>query len=137
MSIACVFSKPDGLRVSRAKKGFGDKVLAEAVERAEKGLIDAELGGGLIKQRIARPGKGKSGGYRTVIVYRSGELAVFMYGFAKNVRENIEDRELYALREFAAAWLNGAASDWNRMVSEGVAGEVEYGDEEKQRGEKA
>jgi hypothetical protein len=97
MSIACVFSKPDGLRVSRAKKGFGDKVLAEAVERAEKGLIDAELGGGLIKQRIARPGKGKSGGYRTVIVYRSGELAVFMYGFAKNVRENIEDRELYAL----------------------------------------
>ena len=62
-----------------------DGALAKAVRAAEDGLIDADLGGGLIKQRVARPGQGKSGGYRTVIVYRRGDLAVFLLGSPRTI----------------------------------------------------
>jgi len=86
-----------GLRVFQSKwfQRFARKersevaTLLEAVARAEKGQIDADLGGGVIKQRIARPGRGKSGGYRTIILFQQSERAVFMYGFAKSERENI------------------------------------------------
>ena len=60
-----------------------DGQLTDAIARAERGLINADLGGGLIKQRVARPGKGKSGGWRTLIAYRKGQRAVFLFGFAK------------------------------------------------------
>jgi hypothetical protein len=63
--------------------------LRDAITRAELGLIDAELGGGLIKQRVARSGGGRSGGYRTVIAFRAAQRAVFLYGFAKSERDNI------------------------------------------------
>ncbi len=76
------------------KERITDDVLIDAVMQAEKGLIDADLGGGVIKQRIARKGRGKSGGYRTIIFFRSGELAFFIYGFAKSRRDNIEADEL-------------------------------------------
>jgi hypothetical protein len=66
-----------------------DAALCNAVARAEKGLIDADLGGGVIKQRVARLGAGKSGGCRTLILYRSGERAVFAFGFAKSAMDNI------------------------------------------------
>jgi hypothetical protein len=66
-----------------------DDRLCEAVERAESGLIDANLGGGLIKQRVARLGQGRSGGYRAVVAYRRLGRAVFLYGSAKNERDNI------------------------------------------------
>ena len=49
------------------RERIADKALANAVRNAEDGLVDADLGGGLIKQRVARPGHGKSSGYRTVI----------------------------------------------------------------------
>jgi hypothetical protein len=75
------------------KEQIDDGTLLEAVTRAEKGLIDANRGGGVIKQRIARPGQGKSGGYRTVIVFRHEHRAVFTYGFAKSERANIERDE--------------------------------------------
>jgi len=67
-------------------------------ERAERGLIDAELGGHLIKQRVARLGGGRSGGYRTVIAYRAAQRSVFLYGFAKSERDNIGNRELDDLK---------------------------------------
>ena len=62
------------------KEGIADAVLREAVARAEKGQIDADLGGEVIKQRIARPGQGRSKGYRTIILFRRGAKAFFMYG---------------------------------------------------------
>jgi hypothetical protein len=83
--------------------------LREAVDRAKRGLIDADLGGGLIKQRVARPGKGRSGGYRVLIAYVKDGRAVFLYGFAKNERENLELDELLTVRTIAATWL--AADD--------------------------
>lgn len=65
------------------KEKISDEVLREAVQRAENSQVDADLGGGVIKQRIARPGQGKSKGYRAIILLRRGEEAFFVYGFAK------------------------------------------------------
>jgi hypothetical protein len=82
-----------------------DKTLVEAVLAAERGLVDADLGGGLVKQRIARPGQGKSGGFRTLIAYRRSERAVFLFGFAKNERANIDDDELEEWRRIGRLYL--------------------------------
>jgi hypothetical protein len=68
-------------------------------------LIDAELGGQLIKQRIPRPGGGRSSGYRTVIAFRTAQRSVFLYGFAKNERDNIGNRELDDLKKLAKYYL--------------------------------
>lgn len=67
-------------RYARKEKISAD-ALWDAVYRAEKGLIDADLGGGVIKQRIARPGEGKSKGYRSIVIFRKGELSFFVYAF--------------------------------------------------------
>lgn len=76
------------------KEKISDRALREAVERARSGLIDADLGGGLIKQRVARAGAGKSGGYRVMVFYRAETRAVFVYGFAKNDRANLSPNEV-------------------------------------------
>lgn len=83
------------------KERISDAALLDAVERAAKGQIDADLGGGVIKQRIARPGQGRSGGYRTIIVFRHGDRAVFMYGFAKSERASIAANEEKEFKEAA------------------------------------
>lgn len=83
------------------REGIGDRDLWEAADRAASGRIDADLGGGVIKQRIARPGQGKSGGYRTIVLFRREALAVFVYGFAKSDRDNIKADELRAFRKLA------------------------------------
>ena len=87
------------------KESIKGKHLLEAVQRADDGLIDADLGGGLIKQRVARPGQGRSGGYRTILVFRTGSLAIFLTGFAKNERENISADDLEDLKLIARQWL--------------------------------
>jgi hypothetical protein len=68
---------------------ISDASLREAIARAKRGLIDAGLGGGLIKQRVVRQGQGRSGGYRVIIAYLAEGRAVFLLGFAKSERENI------------------------------------------------
>ena len=78
-----------------------DAALCEAVRRVERGLVDADLGSGLIKQRVARPGQGRSGGFRTLLAYRLGARVVFLFGFAKSERGNIGDAELVKLRKLA------------------------------------
>ena len=95
------------------RERIGDAALREAIARAERGLIDADLGGGVIKQTVARVGQGRSGGYRMLVAYRSGARAVFLFGFAKNERENIDPDELLTLREIGAAWL---AADAQRIA---------------------
>ncbi|PPD30513.1 MAG: addiction module toxin RelE [Hyphomicrobium sp.] len=79
--------------------------MCEAVDRAERGLVDADLGAGLIKQRVGRPGQGRRGGFRTLLAYRAGSRVVFLLGFAKSERDNIGDDELTLLRARAAAFL--------------------------------
>jgi len=95
-----------------------DTSLREAIDRAERGIIDADLGGGLIKQRVARPGQGRSGGYRMIVVYRTTDRAIFLYGFAKNERENIAPDELDDLRLIAADFLAADDAGFDRMVVE-------------------
>jgi hypothetical protein len=92
-----IFKTRDFARFTR-KEGIDDEALCEAIARAERGLIDAALGGGIVKQRVPRKGQGRSGGFRTIVAYRSGDRAFFLYGFAKNERENIEDSELAAIK---------------------------------------
>ena len=76
-------------RKFQRKAKVNNKALCDAIGRAEDGLIDADLGRGLIKQRIPLSGQGKSGGTRSIIAYRSGTRAVFIFGFAKSKQENI------------------------------------------------
>jgi len=104
---------------------IADKSLREAIERADRGLVDADLGGGLIKQRVARKGQGRSGGYRTIIAYRAKDRAVFLYGFAKSERENISRDDLATAREFAAKWLAGDSARIARAIEEDELQEVE------------
>lgn len=80
-----------------------EKEICEAARRATKGLIDADLGGGVIKQRLARKGQGKSGGFRSIILFQRNEKMFFVYGFAKSDRDNIRKDELMAFRKLADA----------------------------------
>jgi hypothetical protein len=95
-----------------------------AVADAERGLIDADLGGGVIKQRIARRGQGKSGGFRVVILYRRGARAFFVYGFAKSERANISQDELAALKELSTEMLAYTEGEIMRAVASGPLIEV-------------
>lgn len=108
---------------------IGDRLLQEAIERAERGIVDADLAGGVIKQRLARQGQGRSGGYRVLIAYQRSRRAVFLYGFAKSERDNIADDELATLRDIATAWFGMASSRLERALAEGRAEEVD--DEQK------
>lgn len=109
---------------------IADANLREAVRRAERGLIDADLGGGVIKQRVARPGQGRSGGFRVLIAYRAKARSVFLFGFAKSERENIEADELATLREIASAWFEADGKMIARALSDGLLQEVDYGKED-------
>jgi hypothetical protein len=83
------------------KRSAKKTVLCNAIQDAERGLIAADLGGGVIKQRIARSGHGKSGGFRKLIGFRAGARAFFVHGFAKNEKGNIGRDELAALKKLA------------------------------------
>jgi hypothetical protein len=87
-----------------------DERLCDAASRAERGLINADLHAGLIKQRIARPGQGKSGGWRALAAFRPSHRCVFLYVFAKNERDNIEDDELAHWHKVAKAYLEMSAA---------------------------
>ena len=97
-----------------------DSDLCAATERAEQGAVDGDIGGGVIKLRVARKGQGRSGGYRLLLAYRSGNRTVFLYGFAKNERDNIDDGELTKLKEIAAGWLNADSDHIEAAIKEGI-----------------
>jgi len=119
--------KMKGLAKFAKRERIVDASLKDAIERAERGTVDADLGGGLIKQRVARQGQGRSGGYRMMIAFRTQERAVFLIGFAKNERENIRQDELAALRELVKVWLNAPERDIATALNEGVLQEVSDG----------
>ncbi|MFM8898542.1 MAG: type II toxin-antitoxin system RelE/ParE family toxin [Burkholderiales bacterium] len=88
------------------KEGLSTSSLCAAVSEMARGLFDAELGGGLVKKRIGRLGKGKSGGYRTLVATNKGSRWVFVFGFPKNERSNIDKDETEALKKLAAHLLS-------------------------------
>lgn len=100
-----VFKTKWFVRFARRQK-IPDRELCEAVQRAERGLVDADLGGGVIKQRLARSGQGRSGGFRGVILFRIRSRAFFVYGFPKSERDNIDASELEAFRNLAVVMLD-------------------------------
>jgi hypothetical protein len=113
------------------REQISDKSLSEAIDRAERGLVDADLGSGLIKQRVARAGQGRSGGYRMLVAYRSRDRAVFLYGFAKNEQDNIDPDELLTLKDIAAGWLKANDREILKALNEDVLKEVKHGKESK------
>jgi hypothetical protein len=112
------------------QEGLPDHSLREAIHRAERGLIDADLGGGLIKQRLARQGQGRSSGYRAIVAYRAASKAFFLHGFAKSDQENIGEDELITLRKFGRRLLAADAETLNEMFQDGSLKEVDHDKEE-------
>jgi hypothetical protein len=96
------------------------------IEDAERGRAEADLGGGLIKQRVARAGQGKRGGYRMLIGFRSKLRAVFLFGFAKSELDNIDDDQLATLRETAALWIAADAQKIEQALKDGLLIEVRH-----------
>lgn len=109
-----------------AKRERITDAMYEAVERAEKGILDADLGGNIIKQRVARQRQGRSKGYRVLIAVRIKKRYVFMHGFAKNEKSNIEDDELDVLKTYGAAWLNADEKIIKISLKEGKLEEINY-----------
>lgn len=87
------------------KQDLRDAALCQAVQEMANDLYEADLGGNLLKKRIARPGQGKSGGFRTLVAAKRGKLYFFLYGFAKNERSNIDKDEEAALKKLASTLL--------------------------------
>jgi hypothetical protein len=112
------------------KEGIDDSKLVKAIHEAEKGLIDADYGGGLIKKRIARDGAGKSGGYRTLIAYKSETRSLFFFGYAKSALENVDDADLKEYKIFSQLFLAYSDADITNAINKGVIEEVEYNGEE-------
>jgi len=99
--------------------------LLEAIARAGRGVIDADLGAGLIKLRVARQSQGRSGGYRTIVAYRAGSKAFFLHGFAKSGRGNIGEDELIAFKKFGGRLLTADAETLKSMLEDGSLKEVD------------
>jgi hypothetical protein len=100
-----------------SKAGVTDRALAEAAKEIESGLVDARLGGFLIKKRIARAGEGKRGGYRTIVAHRQGSRLVFLHGFAKNETGNINKKERNALSKLGDIYIGFDAATIQKAVA--------------------
>ena len=114
------------------KEKISDAMLCEAVERAERGQIDADLGAGLIKQRVARPGAGKSGGFRTLVFFRAEMRAVFAFGFAKSDMANLDDAEEAYLKKAAKLVLGFGDAQMDAEVAAGRMFEVNCDEQDLQ-----
>ncbi len=106
------------------KEKITDKMLWEAVGRAENGQIDADLGGGVIKQRIARPGEGKSKGYRSIILFRKRQKSFFVYGFSKSDLGNIRKDEEEQFKKMAKYVLALTDAQLKELIINGQFEEV-------------
>lgn len=106
------------------KTELSDKVLCEAVLEMVRGLIDADLGGSVFKKRIALPGRGKSGGTRTLVATNKDDRWFFVFGFEKNERANISVTELEALQNIAHDLLKLSAQELDVCVDKSVLQEI-------------
>jgi hypothetical protein len=108
-----------------AKEGLAEQSLRDAVCEIEEGLVDAYLGGQVIKKRIGLNGRGKSGGVRTLLAFQISDKAFFLYGFSKNQRDNIDGKELQGLKLLSAHLLAYDRKALNRAVKAQELIEVE------------
>jgi hypothetical protein len=117
------------------KQDIEDLTLCNAVREIAAGLYDADLGGGLIKKRIARPGSGKSGGFRTLLATNKGDLWIFLYGFPKSKRSNIGKDEEQQLKKSAEDLLSLAPEGIELLKNEDELIEVDCDDEKTEIGD--
>jgi hypothetical protein len=101
------------------KEGITDAELKETVNQLETGQADADLGGGVYKMRIARPGEGKSGGYRVIVFFKSEERTFFVYGFAKADKENITGNDLRVFKNRSKDVFSMTEAQINSQLKEG------------------
>ena len=106
------------------KTELTDRALCEAVDKMARGLIDADLGGGVVKKRIGLAGRGKRGGARTLVATNRGNKWFFLYGFEKNDRANITDDELEALKEIADLLLARTGKQLDEATEDGSLQEI-------------
>lgn len=106
------------------KASIPDSALCQAIGNAARGLIAASLGGSVIKQRIARLGRGKSSGFRTLIVFKAGTRAIFLHGFAKSEKDDVGTNELTALKKLAGELLAYDDKSMARVITAGVLVEI-------------
>lgn len=106
------------------KTALTDDALCTAVSEIENGLIDADLGGGVVKKRVPLPGRGKSGGTRTLVATNRGDRWFFVFGFEKNDRANVSARELEALQAIAADLLKLSSPQLNAHVENEALQEI-------------
>ena len=123
--------KEKGFSRFQRKEGIRDEALCKSVRGAMAGLIEADLGHGLIKQRVARASQGKRGSYRTIIAYRVKQRAVFLFGFAKSRKANIDPDELKELAKRGAVWLGASAAVIDRAIATDELKEVDCGQEDQ------
>lgn len=116
------------------RAALGVDALAQAAGDVAAGRFDADLGGGVYKQRVARPGGGKSGGFRTIIVFRVGGQSFFVHGFGKNEKANVSAKELTALKKLADTLLALSVAEVGRAVTQGELVEVRRDDDQAQQG---
>jgi len=106
------------------KEGITDDELGEAARLLDAGRFSADLGGGVYKMRVARPGEGKSGGYRVIVVFRSGQRMFYVYGFAKSQRANIGQKEKRNFKDMARKYLDLSDVAIGQAVKAGTLVEV-------------
>lgn len=106
------------------KCGLSQEALCLAISEMEKGLIDAELGGCVVKKRVPLPGRGKSGGTRTLLATNKDSLWFFVFGFEKSERANVSLRELEALKVLATDLLKLSSAELDRLVESKALEEI-------------
>ena len=106
------------------KTDLTKEALCLAIAEMEDGLIDAELGGGVVKKRVRLPGRGKSGGARTLLATNKGSRWFFVFGFEKNERANVSPRELEALKALAADLLKLSSAELDSQVDSEALQEI-------------
>jgi len=106
------------------KAGLTHRSLADAASAVAAGEFDADLGGHVYKQRIAREGGGKSGGFRTIIVFKAEHDTFFVHGFAKNAKANVTKKEMKALKRLAEIYLGYSAGEIGAAIDGGALIEV-------------
>jgi len=106
------------------KSGITDNDLVKVIERIENGKIDADLGGGVIKQRIARQGQGRSKGYRAIILVRQKDKGFFVYGFSKSDKDNINKSDEREFKKLAESLLNMTDKQMRELLKVGDIYEV-------------
>ncbi len=106
------------------KEHLNDEAILKAAEEMEKGLYEANLGRNVYKKRVSIGNRGKRGGARTIVAFKIHNKAIFMYGFAKNQKENISSKEEKALKELAKVFLNFNDNQVDKAIQVGELIEV-------------